>query len=262
MSTAIATPSNTPVQSVDSPPSPAELESRVTIEWVLRIAVAGCFIGHGAFGVITKEAWLDYFAVAGIGETLAWRLMPWVGWMDIAIGIAALIRPVKPVLWWAVAWAVWTALLRPLAGESIWETFERAGNYGAPLALILLLNGRREALAWALRGATALLLLGHAGCNLLDQNSTYLLLYQSIWPGVGTEAHMVFGGIDLILAAAVLVRPQKAIFLTVMIWKIATESLWIVAGFPGWEFIERFGSYGVPLAGAILLTQSARAHNP
>lgn len=33
------------------------------VEWCLRIAAAGCFIGHGAFGIITKASWVPFFAV-------------------------------------------------------------------------------------------------------------------------------------------------------------------------------------------------------
>jgi len=40
----------------------------VTLHWILRVAVAGCFIGHGAFGLITKAAWVPYFAIFGIPE--------------------------------------------------------------------------------------------------------------------------------------------------------------------------------------------------
>jgi hypothetical protein len=32
-----------------------------TLFLVLRIAAAICFIGHGAFGIITKAGWLPYF---------------------------------------------------------------------------------------------------------------------------------------------------------------------------------------------------------
>jgi hypothetical protein len=32
-----------------------------TLHWILRVAVAACFIGHGAFGIITKAAWFDAF---------------------------------------------------------------------------------------------------------------------------------------------------------------------------------------------------------
>ena len=37
-------------------------------------------------------------------------------------------------------WKVGTELLRPLAGEPIWQFIERAGAYAAPLALLVILT--------------------------------------------------------------------------------------------------------------------------
>src|SRR5262245_2443222 len=104
------------------------------LEWTLRIGAFMCFVGHGAFGVITKEAWVPYFGVAGIGRETAFHLMPLVGVVDIIVGCSMLIRPRPAVACWMVLWAAWTALLRPLSGETGWEALERAGNYGVPAA--------------------------------------------------------------------------------------------------------------------------------
>ena len=43
------------------------------IHYTLRIAAAMCFIGHGAFGIITKPIWCNYFALFGIDNWDAWR---------------------------------------------------------------------------------------------------------------------------------------------------------------------------------------------
>src|SRR4026208_2560774 len=106
--------------------------------WVLRLGAACCFIGHGAFGFITKAAWIPYFGVVGIPEEWALRLMPVVGAIDVMAGMAVLFAPrgLPPIC--MTIWATWTALLRPLSGESFFETMERAGNYGVPFALLLL----------------------------------------------------------------------------------------------------------------------------
>jgi len=101
------------------------------IYYALRFASAMCFIGHGAFGIITKQIWCNYFAVFGMGHDLAYQLMPILGVIDILIGISLLIYPTRAVLLWLVIWGVTTALLRPLSGEPFAETIERAGNYGA-----------------------------------------------------------------------------------------------------------------------------------
>ncbi|MCF3649822.1 hypothetical protein [Synoicihabitans lomoniglobus] len=240
-----------------------------TLAWVLRIATAGCFIGHGAFGVITKAGWLPYFGVAAIPEPIAWQLMPWVGTMDILMGITMLFLPLRALAMWCVVWAVWTASLRPLSGESVWELFERAGNFGAPLALLALagwrgrwwttLQPRSENIAttaMVLRLATATLLIGHAGCNLFDAKPAFLGLYQVILPSANGSALVAVGLFEFALAAAVLLRPSAHLLFFVCAWKLGTEILWPFAGSPFWEFIERFGSYGVPLALALLLSRT------
>src|SRR3954466_8071897 len=106
--------------------------------WALRVGAAMCFIGHGAFGFITKAAWLPYFAVLGIPAIWAWKLMPLIGAVDVLAAMAVLFAPRGLPLLYMAIWATWTALLRPLAGESVWEAVERAGNYGVPFALLTL----------------------------------------------------------------------------------------------------------------------------
>src|SRR5437899_12372817 len=81
------------------------------LHWTLRIATAACFIGHGAFGVITKTAWLPYFAIFGIPEAWAWRLMPVVGFVDITVGALTLIQPVRAVVRYMSIWEFHNAFL-------------------------------------------------------------------------------------------------------------------------------------------------------
>ena len=118
--------------------------------------VAACFIGHGAFGIITKAAWVPYFAMFGIPEAWAWKLMPVVGAVDISVGVLTLIQPVRAVILYMAFWGFQTACLRPLAGQGMWELFERAGNYGVPLAFLCLLGGAgRSGLVLGAAGARA-----------------------------------------------------------------------------------------------------------
>ena len=99
-------------------PTEEKLAARgVAVEWILRVGAFMCFVGHGAFGVITKEAWVSYFAVVGIGRDMAYTLMPLVGFIDIGMGILMLVAPVPLVGWWMVGWAIWTASLRHLSSE-------------------------------------------------------------------------------------------------------------------------------------------------
>ena len=108
------------------------------VYWLLRIACGCEFIGHGAFGVITKAAWVPYFRVVGIRAHVAWELMPVVGSVDIFLGILVLLKPLRVVLLYYSVWGLWTALLRPLSGEPVWELVERAPNYLVPLTLLYL----------------------------------------------------------------------------------------------------------------------------
>jgi hypothetical protein len=243
----------------------SEADSLATLQWILRIGVAGCFIGHGAFGIITKAGWLPYFAVGGIDRATAWRLMPLIGSMDIVIGISVLFYPLRPVLVWAVVWATWTALCRPLAGESMWEFVERAGNYGVPLALLVATaasSRSRLALDWILRGTTVAVLLGHAGCTLTEPGASFTHNCAVLWPDASPRGIVGFALVEIGLAVAVLLRPSVKLLFVVAAWKIATESLFLLAHAPVWEVVERFGSYTAPLALAYRLFTLRRLESP
>ena len=106
------------------------------VEWILRLGVFGTFLGHGIFALMVKESWIKYFLAVGITEQGALMLMPLIGIMDVLVAISVLIKPMKPVLWWAVIWAFATALIRPISGEPILDFVERAANFMTPLALL------------------------------------------------------------------------------------------------------------------------------
>lgn len=111
------------------------------IEWVLRIAIFGEFLGHGVFGLQGKKQWLGWVSqLTGASDVLSVQLLSLIGLLDIAIAVVILVKPLRPVVLWAVIWGFWTALLRPIVGESPWDFVERWANWGAPLALFLLLG--------------------------------------------------------------------------------------------------------------------------
>lgn len=115
------------------------------IQWVLRISVAGEFLGHGIFALQGKKEWVSWFATFGITDTaLAIKLLFLDGILDVALAILVLIKPVRLALLWMTFWGFWTALLRPIVGEPIWDFVERWPNWGAPLALLLLINLQKK----------------------------------------------------------------------------------------------------------------------
>ncbi len=117
--------------------------------WLLRATCAAEFIGHGAFGIITKAAWVPYFSVVGIPPELAWKLMPVIGSVDIALGLlVGFVRPARVLLLYMICWGLLTATIRPLAGEPVWEFFERAPNWAIPLTFLWLRGFPRCRLEW------------------------------------------------------------------------------------------------------------------
>ena len=238
--------------------------------WILRVGAALCFIGHGAFGFITKAAWLPYFAVVGIPESWAWRLMPLVGAVDVTVGMMVLFAPRRFALGYMTIWGLWTALLRPLSGEPFFETIERAGNFGVPFALLLIsgwprnrgwfsrvlpavaADGRQLAIIKrVLQITTVLLLAGHGALGALTGKAVFATHYAAAGLPAGLTA--AIGWFELALAALIAARPAVPLLLFVCAWKLATESLFIAEGAPIWELVERAGSYAAPLALALVM---------
>jgi len=113
--------------------------------WALRIGVAGEFLGHGVLALQGKADWIGWFSQFGVSDPgTAAILLTLVGALDILVALIVLFRPIKPVLLWAVFWGFWTALLRPIVGQPIWDFIERFANWGAPLALYFLLKMKED----------------------------------------------------------------------------------------------------------------------
>lgn len=235
------------------------------IHYTLRIAVAMCFIGHGSFGIITKAVWSNYFSVFGIGRHLSYQLMPIVGCVDILLGIIILIYPLRAIPAWLVFWGIVTALLRPLSGEPFAELIERAGNFGAPLAFLLLSGIPKNSKGWftridpakqvdltilahvatCLKIVVFLLLLGHGWLNVIGKGAL-LNQYTSLGFSNPSQAAQIIGIAEIIAAFVVLIRPLRPLLFAFFIWKMGSELFY--PHFALFEWIERGGSYGALLA--------------
>jgi Histidine phosphatase superfamily (branch 1) len=240
------------------------------IHWILRIGIYMCFLGHGSFGIITKDEWLPYFGVVGIGRDASFSLMPWIGLHDLTLAAIGLVSPRPVVLLWMTIWCAWTAALRPMAGQGMWEFWERAGNYGVPLAFLVLAGWPRSWREWlapirpkpvsaetlrafglTLRWTIAMLLIGHAGFGVFQHKEGLAHLYaQAGLPAVafaGIPLPDAIGWFELALAAAILVKPFAPLLFFICIYKIASELLYPATGHRWWEFIERGGDYTAPV---------------
>jgi hypothetical protein len=236
------------------------------IYYSLRLAVAMCFIGHGAFGIITKAIWCNYFAVFGISHDLAYRLMPFLGSFDVLMGIGMLVYPIRAIPAWLVIWGTMTALCRPLSGEPVAEFFERAGNFGAPLILLMMIGGfgkkfrnlftpidsnmviDPKTFSRALMGLRIiifLLLAGHGWLNILEKKGL-ISQYASLGFSNPVSTALTIGTLEILAAFAILIRPYRPMILAIFVWKMFSELF-----YPHYEFfewVERGGSYGVLLA--------------
>src|SRR3989344_667822 len=108
------------------------------VEWILRVAMCGEFLGHGVFALQAKQSWIPYFTSVGISKAAATTLLPLIGALDIAVAVLALVFPFRLLLMWGAFWGFATALIRPVAGEPVWDFFERWANIGVPLGLLYL----------------------------------------------------------------------------------------------------------------------------
>lgn len=106
------------------------------MEWVLRVGVAGEFLGHGMLAIGGKKDWIGWIGdMINVSPETATTLLLAIGIMDVLVAVIVLIRPMQTVLLWAAFWGFWTALVRPLVGQPVWDFIERFANVAAPLAL-------------------------------------------------------------------------------------------------------------------------------
>ena len=114
------------------------------IEWILRIGVAGEFIGHGVFALQGKADWVKWTSqLSGMDASMATKFIFVVGVIDILLALLVLVKPIKPVLLWMAFWGFWTALVRPLVGLPVWDFIERFANWAAPLAIYFLYKDKK-----------------------------------------------------------------------------------------------------------------------
>jgi len=126
-----------------------DMDRSKKLEWVLRIGVAGEFLGHGVFALQGKAQWIGWISqMTGADASQAAGLLTLVGLMDLLVVAAVLFRPFPAVLLWAAFWGFWTALVRPLVGEPVWDFVERWANWAAPLALLMLRGWPRSSREW------------------------------------------------------------------------------------------------------------------
>ena len=106
------------------------------IEWLLRIGVAGEFIGHGLLAIEGKKDWIGWISqMIHVDASTATTLLLFIGIADVIMALIVLVKPIRPLLLWMAVWSFWTALVRPIVGVGWLDFIERSANWAAPLAL-------------------------------------------------------------------------------------------------------------------------------
>ena len=125
------------------------MENNNLVKWVLRISIAGEFIGHGLLALGGKLDWIKWISMMiGTSPEMSLTLLWCIGAFDLVVAIIVLMRPIPAILLWATFWGFWTALVRPLVGVGWLDFVERSTNWGAPLALLLIIGWPKSLREW------------------------------------------------------------------------------------------------------------------
>jgi hypothetical protein len=131
-----------PAWLVGADPTLVRPPRRGLVHWLLRLATAGAFIGHGAYGALmAKPGWYPFLAQLGLDRAAAdaHALLLWSGGFELLLGLLALVWPARALLLFMCAWKLGSEFVwYPLVGLPAWEFIERWANYTAPLALLLV----------------------------------------------------------------------------------------------------------------------------
>jgi len=86
-------------------------------------------------------ALLEMYAKVGLPHSIdGIPLAPAIGWFELALAAAVLVKPFRGLLVFVCVYRVMTGLLHPISGEYWWEFIERGADYVAPIALLLVGN--------------------------------------------------------------------------------------------------------------------------
>jgi hypothetical protein len=137
---------------VGDDPSLVGPRRRTLVHWLLRLATAGAFIGHGAYGaVMAKPGWYPFLAQLGFDRAAvdAHALLLGAGGFEMLLGLLALVWPIRALLLFMFVWKLGSELVwYPLVGLPAWEFVERWSNYTAPLALLVVRGWPRTPREW------------------------------------------------------------------------------------------------------------------
>jgi hypothetical protein len=118
-----------------------------------------------------------------------------------------------------------------------------------------LRDGTIRSVKWVLRISLGLLLVGHGGLAAIAQRPYFIDHLQAVGIPATQSLVTAMGWFEIALGFAVALRPVAPLVWFTLFWKLATESLWPIAGrtVDIFETIERWGDYGGCVALLLIL---------
>ena len=121
-----------------------------TIFFLCKSCLALLLIGHAGFGfAVEKQMLIDHWQSVGVNADVAFITQ--VGYAEFALGVLIFIAPLRPLIFLALGWKLFTEFLYVPADTvsgmgvvNIFEWIERWGDYGIPLAMLYIISYRKS----------------------------------------------------------------------------------------------------------------------
>jgi hypothetical protein len=119
-----------------------------TVFFLSKTCLALLLIGHAGFGfAVEKKMLIDHWQSIGVNADI--EFITKVGYAEFLLGVLIFINPIRPFIFLALGWKLFTEFLYvpadTVAGMgiiNIFEWIERWGDYGLPLAMLYILSYR------------------------------------------------------------------------------------------------------------------------
>ena len=124
-----------------------------TVFFLSKTCLALLLIGHAGFGfAVEKQMLINHWQSIGVDADVGFITN--VGYGEFALGVLIFLAPVKPLVFIALVWKLFTEFLYVPADTvtgmgiiNIFEWIERWGDYGIPVAMLYILSYKQAKVA-------------------------------------------------------------------------------------------------------------------
>ena len=126
------------------------LDDRHHFLFLCKLCLALLLIGHAGFGfAVQKQMLIDHWQSIGVKADATF--ISQIGYAELGLGILIFLAPVRPLVFLALGWKLFTEFLYVPADTvtgmgivNIFEWIERWGDYGIPLVMLYILSYRAK----------------------------------------------------------------------------------------------------------------------